>query len=208
MAARAGTELGRNLIPRGMSGFTSTAGFAVLDHLLATDAGDTVVMPVDWAQWRAAYPVAAASPFLRDVVDDAPPVTAAPLGAARVRPEHGVRPAPPVPWPNPPAPRPQESAASGNGTARAKAGPGPEAGAAAPAADRAELFLTEVAAILRVGSEHLDPDRDLTSQGLDSLMAAQLRQEVQRSHGVLLPIGKILSRVTLSELTDQLGSIL
>jgi acyl transferase domain-containing protein/NAD(P)-dependent dehydrogenase (short-subunit alcohol dehydrogenase family)/aryl carrier-like protein len=208
MAARAGTELGRNLIPRGMSGFTSTAGFAVLDHLLATDAGDTVVMPVDWAQWRAAYPVAAASPFLRDVVDDAPPVTAAPLGAARVRPEHGVRRAPPVPWPNPPAPRPQESAASGNGTARAKAGPGPEAGAAAPAADRAELFLTEVAAILRVGSEHLDPDRDLTSQGLDSLMAAQLRQEVQRSHGVLLPIGKILSRVTLSELTDQLGSIL
>lgn len=80
-----------------------------------------------------------------------------------------------------------------------------EAGAA-PAVDGAELFLAEVAAILRVDSAHLDPDRDLTSQGLDSLMAAQLRQEAQRSHGVLLPIGKILSRATLSELTDQLNT--
>ncbi len=72
MAARAGTELGRNLIPRGMTGFTSAAGLAVLDHLLATDAGDTLVMPVDWARWRVTYPAAAASPFLRDVIDDAP----------------------------------------------------------------------------------------------------------------------------------------
>ncbi|WP_405588954.1 acyl carrier protein [Streptomyces sp. NBC_01190] len=48
--------------------------------------------------------------------------------------------------------------------------------------------------------------RDLTSQGLDSLMAAQLRQEVQRSHGILLPVGKILSRATLSELTAHLAT--
>lgn len=74
-------------------------------------------------------------------------------------------------------------------------------------AERAKLFLAEVAAILRVGSDQLDPDRDLTSQGLDSLMAAQLRQEVQRTHGVLLPIGKILSRVTLSDLADELGAV-
>ncbi|WP_394834506.1 type I polyketide synthase [Pendulispora rubella] len=191
MAARAGAELGRNLVPRGMAGFTPTAGFAVLDHLLATGAGDTVVMPVDWAQWRAAYPIAAASPFLRDVVDDAPapqaappPVTPAPVRVAQVR----------------PAPQPRKSPAAGKGTAR----PEPEAAAAAPPADRGKLFLAEVAAILRVGADQLDPDRDLTSQGLDSLMAAQLRKEVQRSHGVLLPIGKILSRVTLGDLTDQL----
>ncbi|MFD2416895.1 SDR family NAD(P)-dependent oxidoreductase [Amycolatopsis pigmentata] len=192
MAARAGTELGRNLIPRGMSGFTSEAGFAVLDHLLATGAGDTVVMPVDWAQWRAAYPVAAASPFLRDVVDDtpAPHATAAPAERARIRPERRARPTAPVQRPEPP----RASSPSGNGTA--------QAGAAAPA----ESFLAQVAAILRVGPGSLDPDRDLTSQGLDSLMAAQLRQEVQRSHGVLLPISKILSRLTLSELTDQLGA--
>ncbi|MFJ9558584.1 SDR family NAD(P)-dependent oxidoreductase [Streptomyces fuscichromogenes] len=180
MAARAGSDLGRNLIPRGMTGFTSATGFAVLDHLLATGASDTVVMPVDWARWRAAYPVAAASPFLRDVVDGTPAPRAP--AAHEQEPEPGSEPVPaPVPEREP-------------------------AGAVAPAGDRAGLFLGEVAAILRVDSAHLDPDRDLTSQGLDSLMAAQLRQEVQRSHGVLLPIGRILSRATLGELTDQLNT--
>ena len=209
MAAKAGAELGRNLIPRGMTGFTSAAGLAVLDHLLATNAGDTVVMPVDWAQWRAAYPVAAASPFLRDVVDGAPAPRAtpapprtdpAPPRTDPVRWEHATRPAPPspVPRPEPVVPRPPAPPAPPAE---------PEVRAAAPAADPAELFLTQVAAILRIGSDHLDPDRDLTSQGLDSLMAAQLRQEVQRSHGILLPIGKILSRATLSELTAQLETV-
>ncbi|MET7683033.1 SDR family NAD(P)-dependent oxidoreductase [Streptomyces sp. NPDC005423] len=225
MAARAGTELGRNLIPQGMTGFTSEAGFAVLDHLLATEAGDTMVMPVNWAQWRAAYPVAAESPFLRDVDDDAParPATAAPLPplrTTRIRPERAPRefPAPPVPRPGPAAPHPQPfpapgaGATSANGTARPTtdtgrktAGTEREPGAAAPPADRAQLFLAAVAAILRVDPQHLDLEADLTSQGLDSLMAAQLRQEVQRSHGVLLPIGRMLSRATLSELSAELG---
>ncbi|WP_394844949.1 SDR family NAD(P)-dependent oxidoreductase [Pendulispora brunnea] len=195
MAARAGAELGRNLIPRGMAGFTAEAGLAVLDHLLATDAGDTVVMPVDWARWRAAYPVAAASPFLRDVVDGAPEPPA-PVPAPQVAP---VPPSAPRLRPAPPAPPPRKVATNGNGTAPANPGPAP----AAPV-DRAKLFLATVAAILRVSAEHLDPDRDLTSQGLDSLMAAQLRQEVHRSHGVLLPAKKILSQMTLSDLTDQL----
>ncbi|MEU9410167.1 beta-ketoacyl reductase [Streptomyces sp. NPDC048281] len=186
MAARAGTELGRNLIPRGMTGFTSTAGFAVLDHLLATGAGDTVVMPVDWARWRTAYPAAAASPFLRDVVSDAPTPPVAPPAAPPAAAPPAV--APPAVLPSPAASPPVAPPA------------------AAPAVDRAELFLAEVAAILRVDAAHLDPDRDLTSQGLDSLMAAQLRQAVQRSHGVLLPIGRILSRTTLGDLTDHLDA--
>ncbi|MFG2958372.1 type I polyketide synthase [Streptomyces sp. NPDC048291] len=222
MAARAGTELGRNLIPRGMTGFTSTAGFAVLDHLLATGAGDTVVMPVDWARWRAAYPVAAASPFLRDVVNDAPTPPVAPPSAPppSVAPP-SVAPLPVAPLPvapppvAPPAParvRPVPAAWQDAEPERRVAGPAVEAGperaarAAAPAVDRAELFLAEVAAILRIDAAHLDPDRDLTSQGLDSLMAAQLRQAVQRSHGVLLPIGRILSRTTLGDLTDHLNT--
>ncbi|MFC9430201.1 SDR family NAD(P)-dependent oxidoreductase [Streptomyces sp. NPDC056987] len=204
MAARAGTDLGRNLIPRGMTGFTAEAGFEILDHLLATGAEDTVVMPVDWAQWRAAYPVAAASPFLRDVVDDtpAPRVLTAPPAL------------PTTSW---------TGSGTGSGTGRAAtdeadrttgtdrttgadraAGTDRTTGTVAPSADRAELFRAGVAAILRVDSGHLDPNLDLTSQGLDSLMAAQLRQEVQRSHGVLLPVGKILSRATLRELTDHL----
>ncbi|MFK0150713.1 beta-ketoacyl synthase N-terminal-like domain-containing protein [Streptomyces sp. NPDC090493] len=82
----------------------------------------------------------------------------------------------------------------------------PAAGAAAPAVDRAELFLAEVAAVLRVDPVHLDPDRDLTSQGLDPLMAVQLRQAVQRSRGVLLPVGRSLSRTTLGDLTDHLNT--
>ncbi|WP_405868073.1 type I polyketide synthase [Streptomyces sp. NBC_01515] len=218
MAARAGARLGRNLIPRGMNGFTSTAGLAVLDHLLATGAGDTLVMPVDWAQWRATYPAAAASPFLRDVLDGAPgnPVAAAPAPprTTRSRPEPTARPNPPVPGPRA---RPAPGNAPGTGTTAAPpatpagAGSGREAnttdrtaGSGAPALDRAGLFRDGIAAILRVDSDHLDPELDLTSQGLDSLMAAQLRQQVQRSHGVLLPVGKILSRATLRELTDHL----
>ncbi|MDI5968539.1 SDR family NAD(P)-dependent oxidoreductase [Streptomyces sp. SL13] len=247
MAAKAGAELGRSLIPRGMTGFTPTAGLAVLDHLLATDAGDTVVMPVDWEQWQAAYPVAAASPLLREVVDGTPVGrdAAAPVGgavapggsAAPVRSAAAVsRTAPDrldltSRWePSGPVRRPEPSASGAAGVTGASRGarvPGPQVSPAVsaapevptgtrpeskpetrpaePVADPEELFLAKVAAILRVGSDHLDPDRDLTSQGLDSLMAAQLRQEVQRSHGVLLPIGKILSRTTLSELSAQLG---
>ncbi|GGZ20951.1 polyketide synthase [Streptomyces olivaceoviridis] len=210
MAARAGTELGRNLIPRGMTGFTSAAGLAVLDHLLATGAGDTLVMPVDWARWRVTYPAAAASPFLRDVIDDAP----------ACRPQPAARPTPPPP---PLSPIPERvtgtdrttgadrtSGADRTTGADRTSGADPTSGADeatgtdSTAGTAAALFRARVAAILRVDAEHLDPDLDLTSQGLDSLMAAQLRQEVQRSHGVLLPVGKILSRATLRELTDQL----
>ncbi|MGW2298786.1 SDR family NAD(P)-dependent oxidoreductase [Streptomyces violaceorubidus] len=216
MAAEAGTALGRNLIPKGMSGFTSAAGLEALDHLLATATEDTVVMPVDWARWRSAYPAAAASPFLRDVLDETPD-----------RPS-----ALPEPLPQPPTPHPPARPAPGgpHGTANASApgtgtetrtdagtgtGPGTGAGpgtgsdfrpgtAAEPPPDPAALFLAAVAAVLRVEEDRLDGDLDLTSQGLDSLMAAQLRQEVQRSHGVLLPVGKILSPRTLRELTCDL----
>ncbi|MFE2937766.1 SDR family NAD(P)-dependent oxidoreductase [Streptomyces sp. NPDC059255] len=212
MAARAGTELGRNLIPRGMTGFTAEAGFAVLDHLLATGAEDTVVMPVDWAQWRAAYPAAAASPFLRDVVDDTPTprVTTAPpalpttaragAGIGRESTDDTDR----MTDADRTAATDRRTGADRTAGTDRTTGADRTAGTAAPPADRAELFRAGVAAILRVDSGHLDPNLDLTSQGLDSLMAAQLRQEVQRSHGVLLPVGKILSRATLRELTDHL----
>ncbi|MFJ6707895.1 MULTISPECIES: SDR family NAD(P)-dependent oxidoreductase [unclassified Streptomyces] len=220
MAARAGADLGRDLMPRGMSGFTSAEGLAVLDHLLATGAGDTLVMPVDWARWRDTYPAAAASPFLRDVINGtpAPPVAAParpvttplrPLTTATRSVTPTAPPAPPVPplaaVPAPPRsparPVPLASFAPPQEPAAATA---PDSGGEPAAADRATLFRDGIAAILRVDSELLDPEMDLTSQGLDSLMAAQLRQQVQRSHGVLLPVGKILSRATLRELTDHL----
>ncbi|MBP0456406.1 type I polyketide synthase [Streptomyces montanisoli] len=202
MAAKAGAELGRDLVPRGMSGFTPAAGFAVLDPLMATNAGDTVVMPVDWPRWRGAYPNAAASPFLRDVVDEDAPAAVTPEARAP-RPEPPSAPRSPEhtpsrgPTPSPePTPVPQSTAVPVTGTA----------GAASPEADPAREFLDRVAAVLRVEPAHLDPDRDLTSQGLDSLMAAQLRQEVRRSHGTLLPIGRILSRTTLAELAELLAT--
>jgi acyl transferase domain-containing protein/NADPH:quinone reductase-like Zn-dependent oxidoreductase/aryl carrier-like protein len=197
MVAKAGADLGRSLIPRGMTGFSSAAGLAVLDHLLATNADDTIVMPVDWAQWQAAYPTAASSPLLRDVVNDAtrPHLSPQPASSAEL-------PAEPKSWttardlPTPPAATP----------AQASPLPQPTPPAPPPPADPANLFLTQVAAILRTAPDHLDPDRDLTSQGLDSLMAAQLRREVQRSNGTLLPISKILSHATLNELTAYLSA--
>ncbi|MGQ4436537.1 type I polyketide synthase [Streptomyces sp. SAS_260] len=211
MAARAGARLARNLIPRGMTAFTSTAGLAALDHLLATGSGDTLVMPVDWAEWRATYPAAAASPFLRDVVDGAGAPAAV---VAQPTPSRGHRTTPTAPalvdrttTPTP-TPTPQVATFGETNDATRTAGPDDTAhrtpDASMPTADRSALFRNRIAAILRVDADHLDPELDLTSQGLDSLMAAQLRQEVQSSHGVLLPVGKILSRTTLRELTDHL----
>jgi aryl carrier-like protein len=180
MMARAAEGLHRDLVPRGMKAFTVGEGLAVLERLLDADVTQAVYMPVNWELWRASYPDAAASPLLSDLMaggDD---------NAGSVGGYVGAVAEPPVRPPAVPATAP---------------------GTVLPAsADAATQFLGRVATVLKTRPDELDPHRDLSSQGMDSPMAARLRQEVHKSCGVLLPIAVILSKATLAHLTDVVAA--
>ncbi|MFJ8495120.1 SDR family NAD(P)-dependent oxidoreductase [Streptomyces sp. NPDC094038] len=205
MVAKAGEEIGRSLLPKGMTSFSPEEGLAVLDHLIGTGATETLVMPVNWPRWKAAYPAAAESPLLRELAgSDTPRHTAdvQHLGQGPSKtPARRVEPALPRP-PKPAEPRQQETAPARyvEPVPAVVQPPVPQD----RSGDSRALLLAATAAILRISPDQLDLRRDLTSQGIDSLMAAQLRQEVQRECGTLLPISKILSRTPLGELAESL----
>ena len=76
-------------------------------------------------------------------------------------------------------------------------------------AARTRLILSSLAAnVLRIGDVRIDEATTLDSLGLDSLMAAELRNAVRSRLGVTLPIVAFLGRPTLrdSGLEDRLGA--
>jgi epothilone polyketide synthase D len=237
MAARYEQEHGRGLAPQGMHSFRPAEGIAVLEHLLAHDATQVVVLPADWARWAAAYPEAAGAALLREILaPTAAPVPVAPAAAAPPTP--AVLSAPPFPVP-PSAVPAAPTARNGHGSSNGHGGghgavalapvveaapPAPQPAAPAepvskpaatpvPAAaggtvpDDIESYLRDrVAQVLGVSPKRLSAKRPLNKQGLDSLMAVEVRGRVQRDLGVLLPITKMLGGQTLAELATEIAA--
>ncbi|MFJ8579617.1 type I polyketide synthase [Micromonospora sp. NPDC093277] len=79
---------------------------------------------------------------------------------------------------------------------------------ALPADRRAETLIGQlvvsVAATLGSGSEAVGRDQPLFDLGLDSLMAVELKNEIERQLGVALSIAVFLEGATLRTLTDQI----
>jgi epothilone polyketide synthase D len=88
----------------------------------------------------------------------------------------------------------------------------PQHDAAARGDDRAAIrvFVTEVVArVLKLPVQRLNARNPLIDEGMDSLMATELRREIQQAFGVYVSITRMLHGLTLADLADfiagQLG---
>jgi acyl transferase domain-containing protein/NADPH:quinone reductase-like Zn-dependent oxidoreductase len=225
MPARAGREQNRDITPAGIDTFSPREGIEALRRLLARDATNAMVLPADWPRWAAAHRDAANSPLLRDLVAAVPamslgspalavppvprPVSTTPAALA------GMGPAPTgtgLPGTGPASAKPAVTPAPAC-TAPESAGPastapaGQAPGSPAEVRDRSsvERYLTEVLAdVLGLPPAQVHPQRPLKRQGIDSLMAVEVRTRVQRDLGTLLPIAKMLGGQSVAEMADEL----
>ncbi|MFI5867571.1 acyltransferase domain-containing protein [Streptomyces sp. NPDC051546] len=221
MVARQNQAEGRELAPRGMSAFPPRDGLHLLDRLLGEGTGETVeeivILRADWSQWAAAYPAAATAPLLRELLDPArqrPDDTAFPRREtpplprveAVARNAGHLRITPAAPAPAPPAARPAAATPTVAPAAARVPVPAPAANtrvAVPPAApdDRIEeLVAVQVARVLGQAAERIRRDRPLKQYGLDSLMATELRNLIDREFSVSVPIVDILRGATVRTL--------
>ena len=221
MPARAGREQNRDITPAGIDTFSPREGIEALRLLLARDATNVAVLPADWPKWAAAHKEAADSPLLRTLLAAPAPLPAAPSPAPASFAPDMSRPSPAIPPPAPartvpaaPAPARTVPAAP---AVPASTAPKPEPSAPKPASlangsgmaltdrDSVETYLTGVfAEVLGLSSTQLHLKRPLKRQGIDSLMAVEVRTRVHRDLGTLLPITKMLGGQTVAEMADEL----
>ncbi|MEU5979170.1 type I polyketide synthase [Streptomyces sp. NPDC047315] len=205
MVARYAEEHGRDLAPQGMESFTPREGIGLLQGLLTESVGQVTVVAADWERWRSAYPDAARDSLLTEVVGDVIPARPAPVQPAPVKAAPvGV---PPVndsvqgmPFEQAEALRPVDAApAPGPAAATASAaGGGGEAGP-----ESVYAFLAErLAKVLALPVQRLSARKPLNRQGLDSLMATEVRSEVQRAYEVTVPMAKMLGGQSLADLAE------
>ena len=87
---------------------------------------------------------------------------------------------------------------------------GPSGRPAPPAGDNHQRLLEglreQVAAVLGMEPEKVDPDRPLMSMGLDSLTAVDLKMGVESSLGVTFPLSSLLEGTTLRDLAVTVGA--
>jgi phthiocerol/phenolphthiocerol synthesis type-I polyketide synthase C len=101
---------------------------------------------------------------------------------------------------------PAEVAAAGVKAGDVEPGRGTEAGRSDPLTGRTveEYLLGEVAKVLGLPVGAVSPLRPLKDQGIDSLMAVEVRTRVRRDLGVPLPVGRILGGSAICELAADL----
>jgi acyl carrier protein len=68
----------------------------------------------------------------------------------------------------------------------------------------ARLVASEVASILRLSAEEIDPARPLDELGMDSLMSLELRMGIEKRFGVELPVVAISASMTVNDLAVRL----
>ncbi|WP_086003462.1 type I polyketide synthase [Nocardiopsis gilva] len=196
MVARYQREKDIDMTPDGMRSFDPDEGLAVLDRLISDGTTQAALLPTDWRRWAEAHPTAARVPFLSRVVP------------ASV--DHGtVGPTPPastsrsVPTSNslPTAEQDTATKEMENTTLTSQQEPRP----APTGHDEIVAYLRDVTGeILGLPSARVHPRRALNCQGLDSLMAVEIRARIKRDLGVDLPIVKFLSAGTLTDLATAL----
>ena len=195
MAARYEREHDRSPAPDGMRSFTPAEALDVLDRLLREGAVQAALLPTDWSRWAKAHPAAARAPFLSGLV---------PAGLGRSVPMTDAV----------PRPRPSDDHVNGDG-----AGAGvPQAVPAVPVAptvptapdvpqgrgETVDYLRGVIGQVLGLPPERVHPRRALNRQGLDSLMAVEIRARVRRDLGVDIPIVRFLNGGSPEELAAAL----
>ncbi|GHH92970.1 type I polyketide synthase [Streptomyces capillispiralis] len=197
MVARKERQEERTLLPQGMSSFRPEEGLALLGRILAEGRLHTAVLPADWPAWARAYPSAAGAPLLTHLVGgghQAAPATApvvAPAVAPSVAPEVRDLPVETVA----PAPAPAPAAPSA-----------PAAPATPPNTELVDFLKQEVAVVMGLRPERLNINRPLNRLGMDSLMAVELRNRVERRYQVKLPMVQLLKDGTITTVAQALAT--
>ncbi|MCX4561594.1 SDR family NAD(P)-dependent oxidoreductase [Streptomyces phaeochromogenes] len=206
MVARKEQQEERTLVPQGMSSFSPDDGFAVLGSILAEGRLHTAVLRADWPAWAQAYPTAATAPLLRHLTATDRPAPSGTDSPAPAAPEPVVA-QDPIPSEQPTAPK--------NPAAEPKSGsiriPAPRAanGAPTPEADVSSTdvlaFVKEaVAVVMGLRAERVNVSRPLNKLGMDSLMAVELRNRIEREYQVKLPMVQLLKDGTITTVVQAL----
>jgi hypothetical protein len=219
MAARLERDHGQSLVPQGIHEFTPEEGADVFEALLTDNTAQAMVMPIDWARWSATHSEAAASPLLRELLESAvhnhlPTTadrddTAPPASIVKTRPtdesrliQTAARPVLYAPVtttePAPSIPIREERTTLSNSTA-----------ISVDANESVEDYLLEqVAKVTGLPCGRLNRRLPLKKQGLDSLMAMEVRNRIQGHLGVSLSPVVLLGGSTLTEVAEELTTLL
>jgi len=163
-----------SLARRGLTGLGTEEGLEMLGRLLDGGPAQIGIVSIDWQRLFAAYPAYREAPFLRELAREAEAAAAAGAGTA---------------------------ASAGRGNA------GAEIRAAAPAERLPRLvalLVEQVARVVGVPGVRLDLERPLGSLGIDSLMAAELKNRIEGELGVTVPIVRLLEGPSLTGLAAML----
>ncbi|MFF7635984.1 SDR family NAD(P)-dependent oxidoreductase [Kitasatospora sp. NPDC008050] len=184
LAQRLGESSGHDVRPAGMLPIHSVDGPELFTAMLGAD-GQMIHLPVDWPTYLAAYPQDADNPLLSEIADrdpdeaaDTPP--AVPVLATQV--------AGPVV-----APVRQDL-------------PGPSSPSAPGVEGMVEHLAKHLGAVLGVDPERVDRFRPLKESGMDSLMAAELRNLLRRELGQDVPISRLLGGAGVHDLATELAT--
>jgi aryl carrier-like protein len=72
----------------------------------------------------------------------------------------------------------------------------------------ASFLQAELARVLEIEPDSLDVDAPLTHIGMDSLMALEVKNRVETTHGIELPIVELIEDPTISNLATQVAGLL
>ena len=172
MVARSQRETGRGFAPQGMYSFSPEQGLAALKWLLEEEAIQTAVMPADWPEWWQFHPRAAKSALFANLVQIETGQRASGV-ASEVLEEPSLT---------------REMVAATAVEARPPL---------------IEQFISEqLSRVLRIDLNELDLHQSLGNLGIDSLMAVELRNHVQASLGIVIPVAQLLQDPSISQLAE------
>src|SRR5690606_10123262 len=209
MVARKEQQEERTLLPQGMSSFSPADGLTLLGRIVAEGRWHTTVLPADWPGWARAYPGAATAPLLQQLIGGDRPRQHAPTGE-----EQGVDPVAPSQITEPAVPRPATPASAPVAPATipepvTTARPAPQTSAsvqAAPGGELLDFLKQEVAVVMGLRPERVNTNRPLNRLGMDSLMAVELRNRIERRYQVKLPMVQLLKDGTITTVAQALAA--
>ncbi|MFF0110352.1 type I polyketide synthase [Streptomyces hirsutus] len=212
MVARKEQQEERTLLPQGMASFSPADGLALLGLILAEGRVHTAVLPTDWPAWARAYPSAATAPLLQYLTGDdrqrqaparaeyrAEPSTP-PAATEPAEPRAATPPSVPVPVTASTGPEPVASAPV------ADTPQSPVSGQAVPSEELLDFLKQEVAVVMGLRAERVNVNRPLNRLGMDSLMAVELRNRIERRYQVKLPMVQLLKDGTITTVAQALAT--